>query len=186
MSKAALKKELQTLDRDQLIEVLLNTYSASAGAKEYLEFFLNPDPTALWEKKRKTISKEYVRSKYGYSKMRVSVLDKALKEYVSFGVGPEYIARAALEIFINLLNVERIMYFSPTHVTATGRMLARYILESNNAGYLEDAMNQVNEIYRNRKIGREGFKAYMPSWFRTAMAQLPPDTIIPQVKLYWI
>lgn len=35
MSKSALKKELAGFTREQLIEVILNTYDSSAEAKEY-------------------------------------------------------------------------------------------------------------------------------------------------------
>lgn len=51
MSKALLKKELAHLDRDQLVEVILNAYSSSKEAKDYFEFFLNPDAEALLEKR---------------------------------------------------------------------------------------------------------------------------------------
>ena len=38
MSKAKLKKYLQTLSKEQVIEVMLELYDARKEAKEYLEF----------------------------------------------------------------------------------------------------------------------------------------------------
>ena len=43
MSKAKLKKYLQTLSPKQVIEVMLKLYDARKEAKEYLEFYLAPD-----------------------------------------------------------------------------------------------------------------------------------------------
>lgn len=181
MSKAKLKKELQTLDRDQLIEVLLSTYSASAGAKEYLEFFLEPDVDKLQEKKLKLVDKELARSKYGYSKARVSVINKTIKDFESYGISPEYVATFALNIFVLMLRYERYLNYSATQVSTTGKILAKYILESTKAGQLKDALESLKTIYWDSKIGREAFKSYMPSWIRTAISALPEDTELPQV-----
>ena len=51
MSKAALKKELNTFTGEELVKVVLDVYDASKEAKQFLEYFLNPDPEALFEKK---------------------------------------------------------------------------------------------------------------------------------------
>ena len=49
MSKAKLKKYLQTLSKEQVIEVMLELYDARKEAKEYLEFYLTPDSNAELE-----------------------------------------------------------------------------------------------------------------------------------------
>ena len=46
MSKAKLKKYLQTLSKEQVIEVMLELYDARKDAKKYLEFYLAPDSNA--------------------------------------------------------------------------------------------------------------------------------------------
>ncbi len=181
MSKAKLKKELQTLDKDQLIEVLLSTYSASTGAKEYLEFFLNPDVEALMEKKAKIVNKELSRSKYGYSKARVSVINKAVRDFASFGVGPEYVARFALQVFVEYLRTERWLNFNATLCNATGKMITTALTEAAKGGILEAALTERLRIYREPKTGRDGFKADMPSWIRTAIAQLPENAELPEI-----
>ena len=43
MSKAQLKKHLSALTKEQIIEVILELYDARKEAKEYLEFYLNPN-----------------------------------------------------------------------------------------------------------------------------------------------
>ena len=43
MSKVQLKKHLSALNKEQIIEVMLELYDARKEAKEYLEFYLNPN-----------------------------------------------------------------------------------------------------------------------------------------------
>ena len=59
MSKAKLKKYLQTLTKEQVIEVMLELYDARKEAKEYLEFYLAPDSNAELEKCKKAIRQEF-------------------------------------------------------------------------------------------------------------------------------
>ena len=59
MSKAKLKKYLQTLSKEQIIEVMLELYDARKEAKEYLEFYLAPDSNAELEKCKKAIRQEF-------------------------------------------------------------------------------------------------------------------------------
>ncbi len=43
MSRTQLKKHLTALTKKQIIEVMLELYDARKEAKEYLEFYLNPN-----------------------------------------------------------------------------------------------------------------------------------------------
>ncbi len=89
MSKAKLRKELEDFSREQLVEVILAAYDSSPKAKEYFEFFLNPDANQLMDKVLEGMIKEVNRTKWGVCKARISVLRKAVKEFAAFGVGPE-------------------------------------------------------------------------------------------------
>lgn len=42
MSKAALKKELQKLTKEQVIEQILDLYEKNKAVKEFYQFYLNP------------------------------------------------------------------------------------------------------------------------------------------------
>ena len=55
MSKARLKKHLQALPKERVIEIMLELYDARKEAKNYLEFYLAPDSNAELEKCKKTI-----------------------------------------------------------------------------------------------------------------------------------
>ena len=59
MSRAKLKKYLQTLPKEQVIEVILELYDARKEAKDYLEFYLTPDSNAELEKCKKIIRKDF-------------------------------------------------------------------------------------------------------------------------------
>ena len=59
MSKAKLKKYLQTLSKEQVIKVMLELYDARKEAKDYLEFYLTPDSNAELEKCKKAIRQEF-------------------------------------------------------------------------------------------------------------------------------
>ena len=57
MSKAQLKKHLNTLEKPQIIEMVMELYDARKEAKEYLEFYLNPDENKELEKFKKIVLK---------------------------------------------------------------------------------------------------------------------------------
>lgn len=59
MSKAKLKKHLQALPKERVIEIMLELYDARKEAKDYLEFYLAPDSNAELEKCKKTIRQEF-------------------------------------------------------------------------------------------------------------------------------
>jgi hypothetical protein len=93
MSKLTLKKHLQTLSKEQVIETVLNMYDAVKPAKEYLEYFLNPDEKAMYEKYKKVITDEfYPRTMIFYPKLRFSVARKAIAEFRALKPSPELLA----------------------------------------------------------------------------------------------
>lgn len=91
MSKTQFKKEISALDREQLIQLLLDLYSARKEAKEYFEFFVNPDTDALFEKFRNAVSKELARGKFNRCTARISRVRAIIKEFASYGVPAEQV-----------------------------------------------------------------------------------------------
>ncbi len=111
MSKASLKKELMSLDHDQLVEVILNAYSSSKEAKEYFEFFLNPDADTLLEKKTDIIAKELNRTRRGYSKARISAIRNTIRDFAAYGPGDEYVYRLMLDTIRMIVGMERYIHY---------------------------------------------------------------------------
>ena len=58
MSKAKLKKYIQTLSKEQVDDIVLQLYSASKEAKTWLEFYLEPNSDTELEKYKKAIRSE--------------------------------------------------------------------------------------------------------------------------------
>ena len=56
MSKTQLKKFLNTLNHDQITEMVLELYAARKEAKDYLDYFMNPDEEKMQEKYRAIIT----------------------------------------------------------------------------------------------------------------------------------
>lgn len=95
MSKSALKKILNDLDREQLKEVILEIYDARKDAREFLEYFVAPDEVSMYEKYKAIIHKEFFPAK-GRAKARSSVCKKALKEFITLHPSPRLIANLRL------------------------------------------------------------------------------------------
>ena len=87
MSKTTLKKQLKELTREQLIEVMLELYDARKDAREYLEYYVNPDEKKMHEKYKAVITKEFFPQK-GRAKGRTSVCKKAIKEFTTLHPSP--------------------------------------------------------------------------------------------------
>ncbi len=92
MSKTQLKKELQHMERDQLQELIMELYEARKEAKEYLDFFVDPDIEKMTEKYRATLRKEIGRVSRGRALPRMTRVRKAVKNFSSFNPGAEYVA----------------------------------------------------------------------------------------------
>lgn len=91
MSKTLLKKELQHLDRDEVVQVLLDLYTARKEAREWLDFFADPDVDKRLDKAKESIARELNRGR-GQSKARISHIRKTIKDFASLQPGDEAVA----------------------------------------------------------------------------------------------
>lgn len=91
MSKLQLKKELKTLDSDQLRELILDVYTSVKPARQYFDFFLDPDVDKLSDRYMRAILKEMNRCSRSRCKSRISVIKATIKEFESYGPGAEHV-----------------------------------------------------------------------------------------------
>jgi hypothetical protein len=92
MSKAALKKELQKLTQEQLIEQILDLYDKNKSVKEFYTFYLNPaNEKDLFEKYKQVIYNEFY-PKRGEPKTRFSVCKKAISDFKALSPALELVA----------------------------------------------------------------------------------------------
>lgn len=99
MSKVALKKHLQTLTNEQLIETVLEMYDNIKPVKEYFEFFLNPNEKEMLGKYKAVIVNEfYPKGKYTEPKTRYSVAKKAIADFRALKPSPELLGDLMLTL----------------------------------------------------------------------------------------
>jgi Family of unknown function (DUF6155) len=79
MGLVDLKKELIKLDKDKLIVLISDLYKSNKAAKEYLDFYANPNENDLFEKYRDKVYEAFY-PKRGYS-LKLSEGKKAISDF---------------------------------------------------------------------------------------------------------
>ena len=97
MSKLQLKKMLQSIDKSEVISLVLEMYDTKKEIKEYLDYVTNPNEKGQFEKAKQTIENEYFPEK-GLPKERLSVAKKAISDFSKLKPSPEL--EAELMIFL--------------------------------------------------------------------------------------
>ena len=157
MSKNALRKELLTFTGEQLVEVILNAYSASKETKEYFDFFLNPDTNKLFDKKIEIIAKEIARSKRGYSRARISNIKATIRKFESFGVEAELLGKLIFSTIRMLLAQSRYARFTDTLLNGTLKLVSDYITLADNHGFASEAIQNIKTI-SDSALGTPSFR----------------------------
>lgn len=164
MSKTALKKELKGFSAEQLTDVILNVYDSSKEAKDYLEFFLSPDPEAFVQEKFDAMFKELKRVRRGsMSKGRISVIRKQIKQAQAYGLSPEYIDKLMMGAISLLVSTERYLYYSASLFNGTYKLVADYIVWANKCGILAGALEKLESLTHDSKIGTDHFRRNVAS-----------------------
>ncbi len=102
------------MSAEQLQDIILDAYDARPEFKEYFEFFLKPDVERLLERHRTRLVKELNHTHWGRSKARVSVIKKAVKDFIGFRPGSEAVLDM-LFLSLHLLGTtERYIDFTDT------------------------------------------------------------------------
>lgn len=97
MSKAALKRELQKLTKEQLVEQILDMYDKNKAVKELYNFYLNPkNETELAEKYKKIIYKEFNLKNPMIAGLKFSVAKRAIADFRDLQPSPDGLANLML------------------------------------------------------------------------------------------
>jgi hypothetical protein len=97
MSKPKLKKELQELTKEQLIEQILDLYDKNKAVKEFYNFYLNPrNEKELAEKYKKQIRKEFNVENPMRSTEKFSLAKRAITDFKGLQPSPEALADVML------------------------------------------------------------------------------------------
>ncbi len=113
MSKAKLKKYLQTLPQEHLVQVILDLYDARKEAKEYLEFFMNPDTKAALEKAKKELYRNYF-TPQGKPRAKMSVKEgnETVNNFIKLDIPAEQVSELMVyhvEVVLSRLVVRHIV-----------------------------------------------------------------------------
>jgi hypothetical protein len=93
MSKTALKKELQFLSKERLIEQILELYDTYKPVKEYYKIYLNPQgETELLEKYKAIVVNEFFPKSNRIGRSRFSVAKKAISDFKTLHPSAELLA----------------------------------------------------------------------------------------------
>lgn len=162
MSKLQLKKELAGLDKEQLIQLVLDAYDSRKETKEYFEFFLNPDVEKLRDKFEIEIAKELNKYKRGgYSKARISFLKKLIKDFVAFQPGYE----AHLELLFYTLNyamlTELHLYFTETLERGVASLIKQIVELADRNGIISQTLDRLYYLFNNEHTGSRYFRQYL-------------------------
>lgn len=160
MSKLQLKKELAQLDREQVVSLLLDLYSSRKEAKEWLDFFIDPNVERLYEKYRAEIEKELTRGKYGRSTARFSRIRKSIKEFSTFGVESESVIELMLYTLGLGIVVERRKYVSKTFLTGLAKLANDILTLADKACIFDSTHQKMTEILSGA-VGSKNFVNYL-------------------------
>ncbi|MBD5347431.1 MAG: hypothetical protein HDR92_09955 [Bacteroides sp.] len=148
MSKSALKKVLATLTSEQKDELLLALYSARKEAKEYLDFFVNPDIDRLIDTTSASITKEiYRRGKRGFNKPRIMTIRNLIKKVATLNPGAEYV----LKLHINTIRAVALAaaagyWYTEAYAECFTRLLTEALRIADDACVLEPTVTELKEI----------------------------------------
>lgn len=96
MSKRALVKYLQSLDKQELESQVLDLYQRFKPVKDYYNFVFNPKEDKLIEEAKFKIANEYFPLKRKRARMRRSVAQKFIKQFILLEMDPTLIAEVML------------------------------------------------------------------------------------------
>lgn len=156
MSKIQLKKELNNLDKNQLVQLILDLYSARKEAKSYFDFFIEPDMDKLTEKYRAAIDKELSRGKYNKSTARISKVRTIIRDYASFGISIEAVIELMVYALIEGLKVERAKYVSKAYINGITKLASDILKTGDKHEVFDTAMHLLEEALSG-KYGYIGF-----------------------------
>lgn len=92
MSKATIKQLLLSMSKKDIIDMVLELYSARKEAKEYLEFYACPNEKEKLEEYKNIIKEEFYPAKRREPKTRFSVCRKAVSDFKKLKPSAEALA----------------------------------------------------------------------------------------------
>lgn len=135
------------MTKEQIIEVVIDMYSLRKDAKEYFEYFLDPDVKRLYAKYEEKIFKELKRTKrHGYrytSAARITTIKRTIKEFNSFGSGNEWTVKLMFTVVEAALILSNSMIYTEAYCESLASFLQDTMLEADAAGCFTQYANRI-------------------------------------------
>lgn len=159
MSKAQLKKELAAMEKGQIIDLMLEAYSARKEIKGYFEYFLNPDVEALMKKYEAAVDKELKRVKRGsYSKARISFIKKQIKEFALYQPGYDKELEFMMAVFSKLLYHEAFVYYPEVLNKGTVTIMTQILELADRNQTADRYLDNITSLLHRKDIATEFFR----------------------------
>lgn len=126
MSKTTVKRLLAELTKEQIVTMVMDLYSARPEAKEYLDFYAEPDIDDKIDRAMVRIDKEMQRTSRGRARPRLTRIKRFIRDVATLGAGPE------AEVEIMTRTIERFCALGSEFwiKDATQRSLARLVADT--------------------------------------------------------
>ncbi|MDE6416140.1 MAG: hypothetical protein K2K68_03840 [Duncaniella sp.] len=105
MSKLSVKKAISQFTPEQLRGLILDIYTKYKDAKEFLDFFADPDIEKTADRYREALNKEIYRVHHRQQSPRISVIKRILKDFSNLEPGFEAETTLRLEVLQRLTKV---------------------------------------------------------------------------------
>lgn len=138
------------MDKDQLRQLILEAYSARKEIRNYFEYFLSPDPEALFDKFAGELAKECSRGKRSCSRARISVIRRLISDFSSYQPGEELVLKFRLEAIRLLLAASAAVRMTDTLTRGFAKLVADYIAEADKAGAVTEAFAEIRVLSDSR------------------------------------
>lgn len=155
MSKITLKKELDRLSKEELVEVIMQMYALRKDVKAYFEFYLNPDVEKLFGKYAEAIFKEFRRVKHrNYSAARISKVKALVKDFASFDPGASYVLKLYFVALDAAMSISLTCYLSDAQMKSFSSLLSLAIDYGNKNALFTELMKHIDGVVRSDMSSR--------------------------------
>ena len=138
------------MDRQQLVDIILDIYAARPEAKEYFEFFINPDIVKLTDRVLDKAKKEIARVKRGsYSRLRISKIKALDKYFASFNPGSDRVLDMKFRLFNLCVLQSFLSYYPPALLKSVSNMLPELIKYADASGQFTILLGRLERYLTN-------------------------------------
>lgn len=145
MSLTTLKRTLAQMDAAQMADLITDLYKSRPEAKDYLDFFVQPDIDKRMERAKMNIKKELTRTSRGRNRGRSTRVRRYIKDITSLNPGAEPVLDIMTYAVVTACKVGEREWVKETTQRAVGRLLSETLQLANAEGYLNVYLPQIEE-----------------------------------------